>query len=108
HGLSPGSPAPPAGFPPVTITRSTRRSRGMAGRSAATAWRPGFPTTSPTKRILTPRSARERVQLIDGGVVDGDLCIDVVRDRVVPVHEPDVRVVDVGRQLQRGVLRDDR
>src|SRR6267378_7236274 len=108
RAISPVSPAPPAAFSPLTITRSTFRSRLIAGTSAATAWRPGFPTTSPTKRILTPRSARQRVQLVDGRVVDGDLRIDVVREGVVLVDESDVRPVDVGRQLTRRVLGNDR
>src|SRR5438105_323609 len=64
RAISPVSPAPPAAFSPFTITRSTFRSRRIAGTSIATAWRPGFPTTSPTKRILTPRSARECGQVI--------------------------------------------
>src|SRR5438552_14534264 len=108
RAISPVRPAPPAAFSPLRITRSTLCSRLIAGSSAATAWRPGLPTTSPTKRTLTPRSARERVQLTDGRVVGGDLRVDVVREGVVLIDQSDVCVVDVGRQLERRVLRDDR
>src|SRR5438046_6894892 len=108
RAISPVRPAPPAAFSPFRITTPTFRPHLTAGHSGATAWRPGFPTTSPTKRTFTPRSARERVQLIDGRVVGGDLRVDVVREAVVLIAESEVGVVDVGRELARRVLRDDR
>src|SRR5947207_6271244 len=54
-------PAPPAAFSPFTIARSMRSSSRSFGSSAATASRPGRPTTSPTNRM--------RIALF--GVVDG-------------------------------------
>src|SRR5437764_442583 len=50
RAISPVRPAPPAAFSPLRITRSTLCSRLIAGRSAATAWRPGLPTTSDEAR----------------------------------------------------------
>src|SRR6266508_1067695 len=55
------SPAPPAAFSPFTIVKSMRCSSRSKGRSAATASRPGRPTTSPTKRILTSRETLDRL-----------------------------------------------
>src|SRR5207245_3704950 len=57
------------------------RSVRIPGTSAATACRPGLPTTSPTKRTLT--SAGQRVYLIDGRVVRRDVRVDLRRQAVV-------------------------
>src|SRR5207302_10207932 len=103
---SAGRPAPPAAFSPFRIPRSIRRSFPRAGPSAATACRPGLPTTSPTKRILN--SASECVALDDEGVVNRDFRADVIREPVVLGKEALVRPIDVRRCDARRILRLDR
>src|SRR2546423_7848024 len=86
RAISPVSPAPPAAFSPLTMTMSILCSRFSAGTSAATACRPGFPTTSPTKRTLTEAlfGVLHRAGLADHG--DFDLTgvlqrvLDLLRD----------------------------
>src|SRR5436853_4950982 len=85
-----------------------RASRLISGTSAATAWRPGLPTTSPTKRTLTRVSAGQRVQLVRRRVVRGHLRVAVVKQSVVPIHQGVIRREDGRRQDERRVLRLDR
>src|SRR5919204_4678862 len=98
--MSAVSPAPPAAFSPLTITSSIRRSLAMAGTSAATACRPGLPTTSPTKRILTRAigSAGQSVDLVHQRVVRGGLRVHVVREGVVLIDQTLIGVVDGRRE----------
>src|SRR6266540_25980 len=51
----------PASCNSFAILKSMRCSSRSKGRSAATASRPGRPTTSPTKRILTSRETLDRL-----------------------------------------------
>src|SRR2546427_5333244 len=104
--ISPVSPLPPAAFSPFTIARSIPRSARIAGTSAATACRPGLPTTSPTKRTLT--SAGQRVDLIDGRVVCRDVRADLRSQAVVLSDEVLIGRVHVRRKHARRVLRRDR
>src|SRR4029077_20092586 len=111
RAISPVRPAPPAAFSPLTITRSIFRSRFTAGTSAATAWRPGFPTTSPTKRTLIrarERSApkwlsRERVPLLEVQVEGVHESIVLGDHAVVLIDERCVDRVDIGRSAA-GIL----
>src|SRR6266705_1798192 len=115
RAISPVSPAPPAAFSPLAITRSMSRSRFTAGRSAATAWRPGFPTTSPTKRTLiraggrsaTKWLSRERVSLIEAQVESVDAGVVLTDQAVVLIDQRRVGRVDVRRDTA-GILRLDR
>src|SRR6267143_557882 len=106
RAISPVSPAPPAAFSPLTTTRSISRSRFTAGTSAATACRPGLPTTSPTNRTLiarerrrsaTQRLSRERVSLFEVPVEGIDARIVLGHKTVVLVDQRRVENVDVRR-----------
>src|SRR2546423_822752 len=104
RAISPVSPAPPAAFSPLTTTRSISLSRFTAGTSAATACRPGLPTTSPTNRTLIARErsateglSRERVSLFEVPVEGVDARIVLGHKTVVLVDERRVENVDVRR-----------
>src|SRR2546428_1042644 len=86
----------------MSIPRSVR----IAGTSAATACRPGLPTTSPTKRTLI--SAGQRVELVDSRVVCRDVRFDLRRQAVVLSDEVLICGVYVGWKHARRVPRRDR
>ena len=47
------SPEPPATFSALTATKSNCSSIRSPGMAFSTIWRPGLPTTSPTRSIRT-------------------------------------------------------
>src|SRR5512133_2373757 len=109
------TPTPLDAFSALAITRSAPSRAMRRGTSRCTAWRPGFPKTSPRKRTFTRRESRphaprlstrepERAHLGHDGVErDG---VRLARERR---HDLDVEAkADPERlrrdQLERGVV----
>src|SRR5712691_10711718 len=72
-------PTPSARFSPLTTQASTPSSARRAGRRASSAFRPGAPTTSATKRIFNARGSLQDAEGGRGVDLDRDVVPAVAR-----------------------------
>src|SRR5713226_1022634 len=79
-------PKPPAAFSPLRIVRSASSSRFSPGRIALTASRPGWPTTSATKRMR--KSSATRLKSIATPHPPGSLRARVKKERGARLGPP--------------------